>query len=323
MRAITLPRFGDADVLTLADLPVPTPGPDDVLIRVQAAGINRPDILQRQGHYAPPPGASPLPGLEVAGEIVAIGKNVSGWKIGDAVMALLPGGGYADYALASAGCCLPIPPGWSWAEAACLPEAFLTVWANLFADTPFGRAERVLIHGGSSGIGTTAIQMVRASGGTPYVTCGDDAKCQKAEALGAERAVNYRTTDFAEAFKDTGLTTILDMVGGDYIGRGVRILAPRGRHISIAAQGGRTASFDVMDVLRKRLIITGSTLRPRSPTEKAGLVAGAQEKLWPSLASGAIKPVIFQTFLLENAAEAQKVMESGTHFGKIALLMER
>ncbi|MDE2030570.1 MAG: NAD(P)H-quinone oxidoreductase [Alphaproteobacteria bacterium] len=323
MHAIICDGSGPPEVMRIAAHPMPVPGEGEVLIKVAAAGVNRADILQRKGKYPPPPGASDILGMEVAGIVAAHGANVRRWETGDKVCTLLAGGGYAEYAVAPENHCLPVPESLSLTEAALLPEAVVTVYANIFEDGHLRPRETILVHGGSSGIGTTAIQMVKLHGADIIVTAGSDEKCDACRKLGADAAINYNGADFAEAVKAVtngrGVDIVLDMVGGDYVMRNLSVLAPRGRHLSIATQKGVRAEVDVGLVMRKRLTITGSTLRGRDEAEKARLIAGIEEKIWPWVMDGRLKPVVFQAFPLKNAGQAHKVMESGAHIGKIAL----
>jgi NADPH2:quinone reductase len=315
MRAIEITQPGPPDVLKICERPMPPTKPGEVLIKVHAAGVNRPDVLQRTGNYPVPPGASDLPGLEVAGEIVGGDVTGSAFKIGDMVCALVQGGGYAEY------CAAPIPKGMSAVEAASLPETFFTVWSNVFDRAKLSGEETLLVQGGSSGIGVTAIQMARALGHRVFATAGSDEKCRACEALGAERGINYRTEDFVEVVKAAtggkGVDVILDMVAGDYVPREINALADDGRLVVIALLGGAKATADLGQILRRRLTITGSTLRPRSIEFKAAIVSKLREHVWPLLESGKIKPVIHKVFALEEAAEAHKLMESSAHVGKI------
>ncbi len=303
--------------------PLPLPSSGEVLIKVKAAGINRPDIMQRQGNYPPPLGASDILGLEVSGEIVALGKSVKRWKTGDRVCALLSGGGYAEYALAPEGQCLPVPFGLSFVEAAALPECVFTIWANLFEAGALQANDIVLLHGGGSGIGTTAIQMTKAQGARIFVTVGSDKKADACRKIGADLTINYKRDDFVEVIeRETakhGVNIVIDMIGGDYIERNLSLLAPQGRHVSIAVQHGLKASIDLWAIMRKRLILTGSTLRPRSLEEKDRLRAALEAKIWPWIAGGKIKPLIYKTFSIKQVVEAHKMMESGVHIGKIVL----
>ncbi|MGM9514434.1 NAD(P)H-quinone oxidoreductase [Roseateles sp. DB2] len=327
MRAIAISQPGGPEVLQLQTLPEPQAGAGECLIAVEAYGINRPDVLQRKGAYPPPAGASPLPGLEVAGRIVAGDESalaVAGLRIGDAVCALVAGGGYAERCVAPVEQCLPVPEGWSMAEAASLPETFFTVWSNVFERASLKSGESILVHGGSSGIGVTAIQLAKAFGARVLVTVGNAAKAQACLKLGAEVAINYREQDFvAEAKAATqgrGVDVILDMVAGDYVARGVQCLADDGRMVIIAVQGGVKAEFDAGQVLRRRLTISGSTLRPRSLAFKAGIARALRDKVWPLLASRKIAPVIYQQLPADQAAQAHALMESGEHVGKIVLV---
>lgn len=323
MRAIEISRPGQPEVLTLCERPMPQPGAGEVLIKVHAAGVNRPDVLQRLGRYPAPPGASDLPGLEVAGEIV--GGDLKGGKfnIGDRVCALLSGGGYAEYCLAPVRQCLPIPKGLSDIDAASLPETFFTVWSNVFDRAQLSGTETLLVQGGASGIGVAAIQMATALGHSVYATAGTEEKCRACEKLGAVRGINYRTENFAEVIKvqtqGNGVNVILDMVGGDYLDREIACLAEDGRLIVIALLGGAKANVDLGQILRKRLTITGSTLRARSIDFKGAIADRLYQHIWPLLESGRIKPVVYKTFSLETASEAHALMESGTHIGKIIL----
>jgi len=311
--------------LTLTERPLPTPGADEVLIKVAAAGINRPDVLQRDGLYPAPPGASDILGLEAAGEIVALSEGVTAFKIGDRVTALLSGGGYAGFATAHAGACLPIPQGLTLIEAASLPETYFTVWSNLFDRAKLKAGESLLIHGGTSGIGTTAIQIASQLGVRVISTAGSADKCQACLDLGAEQAVNYREDDFVPLAREfgggKGVNVILDMVGGDYVARNIKSLAADGRLVNIAFLQGSKVEIDLMAVMLKRLTLTGSTLRARDPAFKAAIAANLKKTVWPLLESGAIKPVVHQTFALENAADAHRLMESSAHIGKIVLTM--
>lgn len=317
---------GGPEVLKLATGPVPVPKPDEVLIRVQAAGVNRPDIAQRQGSYPPPPGASPLLGLEVAGEVVAVGAEVSTLKAGDRVCALTNGGGYAEYCTAPAPQCLPWPAGYDALRAAALPETSFTVWANLFQMGRLAPGEKALIHGGTSGIGVTAIQFAHEFGSTVYATAGSDDKCAACVRLGADAAINYRTQDFVNEIKTLaggrGVDAILDMVGGPYLARNIRCLGMDGRLVLIAfLQGSKVQDFDFVQVMVRRLTITGSTMRPRTTAQKAAIAAALREKVWPVLDAGRCAPVIHATFPLAQAAEAHRLMESSQHIGKIMLTL--
>ncbi len=326
MNAVEITSFGAPDVLRLGSRPVPVPGKGELLIRVSASGINRPDVLQRSGHYPVPPGASDIPGLEVAGVIVegdVSAMAAAGFNIGDRVCALVSGGGYAELCVAPVGQCLPIPSGLSDIEAASLPETFFTVWSNVFERARLLSGETLLIQGGSSGIGVTAIQIAKALGATVLVTAGSDEKCAACLTLGADHAINYKTTDFAEEVKKRtngqGVNVILDMVAGSYVVREVECLAEDGRLVIIAVQGGIKAEINAGLVLRKRLTITGSTLRPRSLEFKSAVAKALKEKVWPLISSGAIRPVIHSTFAAGDAAKAHVLMESNQHIGKIVL----
>jgi putative PIG3 family NAD(P)H quinone oxidoreductase len=307
-------------VLQITDQPVPTPGNGEVLIKVAYAGVNRPDALQRAGLYNPPPSASPLPGLEASGVIAAVGPNVTDWKEGDQVCALLPGGGYAEYVLTPAAHCLPIPKGIGLKEAACLPETFFTVWSNVFDRGGLQAGERFLVHGGSSGIGTTAIQLASAFGARVFTTAGSEAKCEVCRALGAEQAINYRTSDFGEVLKtEGGAHLILDMVGGSYLPRNIKALAMEGRLVQIAFLQGPKVELNFAQIMMRRLTVTGSTLRPQSDLAKARIAEDLRAKVWPLLESGQVAPVMDSEFALEEAAKAHAHMEAGAHIGKIVL----
>jgi len=323
MRAIEISQYGPADVLKLVERPLPTPKAGEVLIKVHAAGVNRPDVFQRLGQYPVPPGASDLPGLEVAGEIVGGDLAGSGLAMGEMVCALAQGGGYAEYCTAPAAQCLPVPKGWSALEAASLPETCFTVWSNVFDRAGLADGETLLVQGGTSGIGVTAIQIATALGHRVFATAGSDDKCRACEALGAERGINYRGEDFAQVAKTLtdgrGVDVILDMVGGDYLPREIGCLADDGRIVLIALLGGSKAMLDMGQVLRRRLTISGSTLRTRPVAFKAAIAAQLRARVWPLLEARRIKPVIYQTFPLEQAAAAHALMESGTHVGKIML----
>jgi putative PIG3 family NAD(P)H quinone oxidoreductase len=324
MTAIEIREPGGPEVLVPGEMAVPAPGPEEVLIKVAAAGVNRPDAMQRAGLYPPPPGAPETPGLEVAGEIVAVGQAAERWQVGDQVAALVAGGGYAEYCVAPAPQCLPIPDGLDLEEAASLPETFFTVWTNVFDRGALKSGERFLVHGGSSGIGTTAIQMAKAWGAEVFTTAGSAEKCRACTELGADRAINYREEDFVEAIKEAtggaGVDVILDMVGGDYIAKNLALLAPDGRLCFIAFLQGSKAEVNFLPVLVKRLTIGGSTLRPRPVAFKAAIARNLEEKVWPLIAEGRIKPVIHQAFPLAEAAEAHSLMESSAHIGKIVLV---
>ncbi len=326
MKAVEITSFGAPDVLRLADRPEPVPAAGEVLIRVRASGINRPDVLQRTGNYPVPPGASDIPGLEVAGEIVSgdvQAMATAGLKVGDRVCALVAGGGYAELCVAPVGQCLPAPRGMSDVEAASLPETFFTVWSNVFDRARLQAGETLLIQGGSSGIGVTAIQMAKALGAKVIVTAGSDDKCDACIKLGADHAINYKTHDFSLQAKSLtgglGVNVILDMVAGAYVAREVDCLAEDGRLVIIAVQGGVKSEFNAGMVLRRRLTITGSTLRPRPVAFKTAIAQSLREKVWPLLESGAIRPVIHSTFVAGEAAKAHELMESNQHIGKIVL----
>ena len=323
MTAIEITRFGGPEVLVPGKRPVPQPEAGEVLIKVAAAGINRPDTLQRAGGYAPPPGASDLPGLEVAGEIVALAPDVSAWKIGAHVCALVAGGGYAEYCVAPAVQVLPVPQGFDMIQAAAVPETFFTVWTNVFERGALQKDETFLVHGGSSGIGTTAIQLAHQFGARVIATVGGDDKAKACRDLGADLVINYRKSDFvAEVMAATekkGADLILDMVGGDYINRNLSCLSIDGRLVMIAFLQGAKAEVNFAQVMVKRQTITGSTLRPRSVEQKGAIAAALREKVWPLFAAGKVKPVLFKTFPLAEAAEAHRLMESSAHTGKIVL----
>ena len=323
MNCIEIPEPGGPEALKTTTRPVPTPAPSEVLIRVEVAGINRPDCVQRQGNYAPPSGTTDIPGLEVSGEIVAVGVEIKNWSIGDKVAALLAGGGYAEYAVAPFQQCLPIPDGLSMIEAAALPETFFTVWTNVFERGALKKGETLMIHGGSSGIGTTAIQIASQMGAHVITTTGSADKCQACADLGAERTVNYREEDFVEAAREfgggKGVDVILDMVGGDYIAKNIKSLAPDGRLVQIAFLQGSKADINFMSVMLKRLTLTGSTLRPQSIGRKGEIASALIENVWPLISSGKIKPVIYKTFALNQVAEGHALMESSQHIGKIML----
>ncbi len=320
MKAIVITKPGEPEVLQIQEREKPQPKPNEVLIRVKAAGVNRPDIFQRKGNYPPPPDMpQDIPGLEVSGIVESIGAEVQQWQTGDAVCALLGGGGYAEFAVVDARHCLPVPNGWSFVEAASLPETVFTVWQNVFLRGSLKSGETFLVHGGSSGIGITAIQLAKAIGAEVYATAGSDDKCKACENLGAKRSINYKSEDFEEVLKDIGVDVILDMIGGDYIPKNIRILKPAGRLIYINAMKGGKAEIDVTDIMKKRLTLTGSTLRNRDASFKAQLSADIKEHIWPVLEAGKFKPVIYKTFQLEDAAAAQQLMESSEHIGKIVL----
>jgi putative PIG3 family NAD(P)H quinone oxidoreductase len=324
MIAIEITKPGNPEVLKPVERPDPEPQAGDVLIKVAAAGVNRPDIMQRRGRYPPPPGASDIPGLEVAGTIAAVGKGAGDWQVGDRVCALLAGGGYATLAVAPAPQCLPLSPAMDFVAAAAIPETFFTVWTNVFDRGRLKSGETVLIHGGSSGIGTTAIQLAAAFGAHVLTTAGSDAKCRACEQLGAERAINYRTEDFGEMVAKLtdgrGVDLILDMVGGEYVSRNLAALAVEGRLVQIGLMGGEAAPIDFRRILGQRLTVTGSTLRPRSVTEKGQIAAALRREVWPLLEQGKVKPVIYKSFPLADAAAAHRLMESSEHIGKIVLV---
>ena len=323
MRAVAIERPGGPDVLQEVERPRPIPGTGEMLIRVQAAGVNRPDVLQRKGAYAPPPGVSDLPGLEIAGIVEGGDLDGSGWTRGDRVCTLVAGGGYAQWCVAPVGQCLPVPRGLSFAEAATLPETYFTVWSNVFDRARLAPGESLLVQGGTSGIGVTAIQLAAALGHAVFGTAGSDDKARACEELGARRGINYRTEDFAAVVKEEtagrGVDVILDMVAGDYVPREVGCLADDGRLVIIALQGGALASLNLAAVLRRRLTITGSTLRPRSVAFKAAIAERLRAVVWPLIEAGRIKPIVHSTFPLARAADAHRLMESSEHIGKIVL----
>lgn len=328
MRVVEIAEYGGPDVLRPAVRERPVAGRDEVVIRVAAAGINRPDVFQRKGHYPPPPGASDLPGLEVAGTVAAVGAASLGparWSVGDRVAALVSGGGYAEYVAVAAAQCLPVPAGLPMVEAAALPETCFTVWTNVFERGRLRADEWLLVHGGSSGIGTTAIQMARAFGARVIATAGSRTKCDACERLGAELAVNYRTSDFVALAREhsggRGMDVILDMVGGNYLPRNLELLAMEGRLVQIALLGGARAELDLGIVMRRRLTITGSTLRPQSVEAKARIASALESHVWPLITDGTLRPVIHATFPLERAADAHRVLEQGDHVGKVVLVV--
>jgi NADPH:quinone reductase len=325
MTAIAITTPGGPEVLQPRAHPVPGVAAGEVLIRVAAAGVNRPDLLQRQGKYAPPPGAPDIPGLEVAGTIAAIGTSVSGWAIGDQVCALVSGGGYAEYCAAPAVQCLPVPRGFSMVEAAAVPETFFTVWTNVFDRGRLQAGETILIHGGASGIGTTAVMLARAFGATVYATAGTAQKCAACERLGATRAINYRTEDFVEVVRaatgGAGVHVVLDMVGGDYVSRNLEVLAVEGRLVQIAFLRGQRVEVNLAPLMQKRLTFTGSTLRPRTSEQKGAIARSLQQHVWPRLERGELRPVIHATFPLERASDAHAMLEAGEHVGKIVLVV--
>jgi putative PIG3 family NAD(P)H quinone oxidoreductase len=325
MRGIEIAAPGGAEVLRITTLPTPRPGAGEVLVRTVAAGINRADLLQRQGHYPPPPGASPILGMELSGHIAELGPSTtSRWRVGDAVCALLGGGGYADYCAVPEGQCMAVPTGVSIRDAAALPEAVITVWANLFEPRRLFPGNRFLVQGGSSGIGTMAIQMARAFGAKVATTAGSDEKCSFCLGLGADVAINYRgdwAAELAQWAQPHGIDTILDMIGGDYFPMHIDLLATGGRLVHIATSHGAKVTVDLRSIMMKRLLVTGSTLRPRTVEEKSALARGVEQQVWPLFANGQIHPVVDSTFPLEQAAEAHRKMESGRHSGKIILAL--
>ncbi len=323
MKAVEIAVPGGPDVLRVCERPTPVPGPAEVLIRVAAAGVNRPDVLQREGGYPPPPGASDIPGLEVAGHVAAVGAKGGGYGVGDAVCALVAGGGYAQYVVAPTPQVLPVPAGLDLVQAAALPETYFTVWTNLFERGQLAEGETVLIHGGSSGIGTTAIQLARAFGARVLTTVGSDEKAAACKALGADQAINYRTQGFAKVVREAtdaaGVDVILCMVGGAYLADNIDSLRPDGRLVIIALLGGVSGEANLSKIMRGRLTVTGSTLRLRSVAEKGRIAGALREKVWPLLAAGEVGPIIHETFPLEDAAQAHILMESSAHIGKIVL----
>jgi NADPH:quinone reductase len=323
MIAIAIREPGPPDVLVPVERPVPSIGVSDVLIKVAAAGVNRPDVMQRQGKYPPPPGAPDIPGLEVAGEIVDVGSHAGTWRTGDRVCALVSGGGYAEFCAAPAPQCLPIPAGMDLQHAAGIPETFFTVWTNVFDRGRLIAGEWILIHGGSSGIGTTAIQLAHALGARVLATAGSREKCAACQALGAERAINYRETNFVDAVKDAtggrGVDVVLDMVGGEYLQRNIDCLALDGRLVQIGQLGGAKSHINMIPVLQRRLWITGSTLRARAVPEKAAIARLVHERVWPLLEAGTVRVLLHASFPLTRAADAHRVMESSVHIGKLVL----
>jgi putative PIG3 family NAD(P)H quinone oxidoreductase len=321
MQAVEISAPGGPAVLKLVERPIPAPRENEVLIRVDAAGVNRPDVLQRMGLYPPPPGASDLPGLEVSGAIEAVGGKVTAWKKGDAVCALLPGGGYAEYAVADEGSCLPVPGGISIEEAAGLPETFFTVWANAFDDAGLKPGETLLVHGGTSGIGVTAITMAKAWGAKVIATASSDEKLKAILNLGADAAYNYAESKWEEEIqKSGGADVVLDMAGGDFVQRNLEALNANGRHVSIAFLRGAVAEINILSIMRKRLRLSGSTMKARDLAEKARLAEALKRRIWPLLANGRIRPVIDRIYPLAEAAKAHERMESGGHIGKILLV---
>jgi putative PIG3 family NAD(P)H quinone oxidoreductase len=325
MRAIEITRPGGPEVLVETDRPRPSPAAGEVLVKVAAAGVNRPDVMQRMGHYPPPPGVTDIPGLEIAGVVEQIGPDVSEWRAGDRVCALVAGGGYAEYCVAPAPQCLPVLANVDFVHAAAIPETFFTVWTNVFERGRLKRGESLLVHGGSSGIGTTAIQLAHALGSRVFATAGSAEKCAACERLGAERAINYREQDFVAAVKEAtggkGVDLVLDMVGGDYFSRNIDALAMDGRLVSIAVLNGVKASINILTMMQRRLTLTGSTLRTRSIAEKGAISTALRQRVWPLLESGDVSPVIHATFPLRAAADAHRVMESGAHIGKLVLVV--
>ena len=324
MTAIEIAGPGGPDVLVPAEREVPEPAPGEVLVAVEAAGVNRPDVMQRQGLYPPPPGASDIPGLEIAGTVVAQGEGVDAPAAGARVCALVTGGGYAEYCTAPAPLCLPVPGGFDAAGAAALPETFFTVWTNVFDRARLAEGESILVHGGSSGIGTTAIQLAGAFGATVYATAGSKAKCDACLALGADAAIHYRDEDFVERIGaltgGRGVNVVLDMVAGDYVPRNLKCLATEGRLVIIAVQRGpKIGELNVLPIMLKRLTVTGSTLRPRTVEQKAAIARTLEAKVWPLLEAGTVKPIVHSRFPLSDAAGAHRLMESGAHVGKIIL----
>ena len=324
MRAVEISEPGGADVLRQVVKSIPQPNRNEVLIKISYAGVNRPDVLQRAGSYLPPPGASELPGLEASGTILDIGDNVTDWNIGDEVCALLPGGGYAEYAVTQASHCLPVPKGMNLKQAAALPETFFTVWSNVFQRGELKPNEKFLVHGGSSGIGTTAIQLANVFGSEVYATAGTDAKCLVCEELGARRAINYNKEDFLDVIKSIGgVHLILDMVGGDYIAKNINALVDDGRLVQIAFLHGAKVELNFAQIMTRRLKFTGSTLRPQSDLSKTQIASDLSEKVWPSLGAGRLNPVIDSVFELSDAGSAHLLMESSKHIGKILLKVEQ
>ncbi len=323
MTVVAITKPGGPEVLVPEQRDLPSPGPTELLVKVAAAGVNRPDVMQREGKYPVPPGASDLPGLEISGEVVATGKDAKRFKVGDKVLSLVSGGGYAEYCLADDAVALPVPKGFSMIEAAAVPETFMTVWHNVFQRGGLKSGETLLIHGGSSGIGTTAIMLAKAFGAKVIVTVGDDAKGEACKKLGADVAINYKTQDFVEEVKKAtggkGVNLILDMVGGDYVDRNYDAAAVEGRIVQIATQKGYKITSNILKLMQKRLTHTGSTLRPRSTTDKSMIAHDLEAKVWPLLAGGKVKPVIDSTFPLKDAAKAHARMDSSAHIGKIVL----
>ncbi len=324
MTAIEITEPGGPEVLKPVTRPVPQPAKGEVLVRVQAAGVNRPDVMQRKGNYPPPKGITDIPGLEIAGTVAALGKGVSGWSVGDDLCALVAGGGYAEYCTAPAPQCLPLPKGLGPEAAAAVPETFFTVWDNLFTRGRLQAGETALVHGGSSGIGTTAIQLAVAFGARVFVTAGSAEKCRVCEELGVEKAINYHDEDFVEAVKEAtggaGVNVILDMIGGDYVSRNLNALAPEGRLVQIAVQHGTKAEVIVHLIMMKRITFTGSTLRARPIAEKAKIAHAVLENVWPLIEAGKVNPLIHANFPMKNADQAHALMDSSAHIGKITLI---
>lgn len=320
MKAVVISQPGAPEVLQVVDRPAPAVDDAAVLIRVHAAGVNRADVIQRKGYYPAPAGVSPdIPGLEVAGVVESCGAAVTRWKRGDAVCALLAGGGYAEFVSVDAGSCLPVPGGWSFTDAAALPEAVLTVWSNVFQRGRLQRGETFLVHGGTSGIGMAAIQLARAFGARVFATAGTDEKCRACVEAGAERCINYRTADFETALKNDGIDVILDMVGGEYVAKNLKLLRPDGRLVFINTMKGAKVEVNLMQVMAQRLTITGSTLRSRETSFKTALTADVERNVWPLLTSGKFRANVFKIFPFAEAAEAHRLMESSQHVGKIVL----
>lgn len=327
MTCIEIAEPGGPEALQAVERPLPRPAAGEVLIEVRAAGVNRPDVMQRQGMYPPPPGAPDIPGLEVAGTVVDLGRDVDGVAVGDAVCALVPGGGYAQYCVAPAAVCLPVPAGLDFVQAAGIPETFFTVWTNVFDRGRLAPGERALVHGGSSGIGTTAIQMIKHAGAEVYITAGSAEKCAACLELGADAAINYKERDFVEEIaaltNKRGVDLILDMIGGDYFPRNLDCLAVEGRLVQIALQHGPKSEVNLLRIMLNRLTVTGSTLRPRGVAEKASIAESLKREIWPALESGRVKPIVHAQFPLEQAGRAHRLMDSGAHIGKIILTNDR
>lgn len=322
MKAVVITRFGGPEVLAVEERPIPEPGAGQVLLQVHAAGINRPDVFQRKGNYPVPAGATAdIPGLEVAGIVHAVGAGVSRWRVGDRVCALLAGGGYAAYAVAEAGHCLPIPQGISFAEAACVPETVFTVWHNVFQRGQLQKGDGLLVHGGSGGIGTTAIQLAHLRGAHVYTTAGTDEKCAACLGLGATRSINYRTADFGAELAGERINVVLDSIGGDYFDKNVDLLAPEGRLVYINATQGRKVSLNLVTLMQKRIVLTGSTLRARDDDFKTALCQAIESEVWPLWASGQFRPVVYRTLDYTQATEAHRLLESGEVFGKLVMTL--